>query len=90
MKTPPAFEIDRGTDILHFTLFACDEINTVVLATRKMMLNVVAVLGNKTIKFFGFFKVILANITFLQEHTKHPGCFPFSGSIIGFRQFCGN
>ena len=91
MKTPSGFEIDRGTDILQFTLFACNKINTVLLVTRKIVLNVVAVLGNKTRKFFGFFEVILANITFFGRTLKASRVFPIlSRSIIGFRQFCGN
>ena len=44
MKAPSGFEIGRGINVLQFTLFACDKINTVLL----VMLNVVAILGNKT------------------------------------------
>ena len=52
MKTPSGFEIDRGTDILEFTFFVCDPINTILLAARKMTLYVVATVGNKTRKYF--------------------------------------
>ena len=52
MKTPSGVEIDCGTKVLQFTLFACDKINTVLSVTRKMMLNVVAIFGNKTREFF--------------------------------------